>query len=663
MPRTAVHRARSLLALLVVALLAAPAGVALATEGMGTRFTTIQDRDRDERLEYNSGEGSTVRANLGVAQAGRVDRRVPRLSFGQFSDSHIVDEESPLRFEYLDVFGPPLTSAYRPQEAMSTQVQNQMVQAMRTVRSPITGGSVELVMTTGDNTDSTQYNETRWMVDLLDGGRHIDPDSGDPSLACPGSGQLYDGVRGDNNYYEPDSSTPGSSSVDGPGYSPSQSENELEAGRSNRVRDYPGLFEVANRPFRAVGLRRTDGSRIPWYGTFGNHDALIAGNGSRNAVQDMIATGCVKVESVTPFGAQALRTEIDGASPQQNGAPESLPGLAVAVEQARLALDDPAAFNAAGGSASVVPPDPDRRLLRKREYIEQHFQTGGLPVGHGFTRCPEPVLTGPVTPEQGCQGNFVVKPKPGVRFLVLDTVNDNGGANGNVDDPQFRWIHQQLLEAEAAGEVVFAFAHHSLRTQNQPFLSPFPRTPGDDNGGDFNPAVHFGESSTGGSSRTACTQTSRTAEPAPDETLRCLFLRHPGLVSFVVGHEHVNRIQSNSRPGTATAVGGFYEITTASHTDFPQQSRVIDLVDNRDGTLSIFTTMLDHASAPNPGTAALAMDTFTTGSNVARLASISRELSYNDPDADNGEDGSMNARGVRADRNTELVIDNPYPLP
>jgi len=45
---------------------------------------------------------------------------------------------------------------------------------------------------------------------------------------------------------------------------------------------------------------------------------------------------------------------------------------------------------------------------------------------------------------------------------------------------------------------------------------------------------------------------------------------------------------------------------------------------------------------------------------VSRLASISRELSYNDPDADNGEDGRPDKRAIRLDRNTELLVRDPY---
>src|SRR3712207_517444 len=106
------------------------------------------------------------------------------------------------------------------------------------------------------------------MIDTMDGGKVVDPDSGIPNPACPGAPGGYDGVRGDRRYYEPDRSDGG----DGNGYSPRQAEN----GRSSEVRAFPGLFEEMNEPFRATGLKD-----LPWYAVFGNHDGLVQGNQPR----------------------------------------------------------------------------------------------------------------------------------------------------------------------------------------------------------------------------------------------------------------------------------------------------------------------------------------------------------------------------------------------
>ena len=101
------------------------------------------------------------------------------------------------------------------------------------------------------------------------------------------------------------------------------------------------------------------------------------------------------------------------------------------------------------------------------------------------------------------------------------------------------------------------------------------------------------------------------------------------------------------RPGGGRLLAGH----EASHIDWPQQSRLLDLVDNGDGSVSIWGTILDHDAPPNPGDA--------VGSSTKQLASISRELAFNDPDADNGEDGRNDARGGDGDRNVELVVRDP----
>ena len=163
--------------------------------------------------------------------------------------------------------------------------------------------------------------------------------------------------------------------------------------------------------------------------------------------------------------------------------------------------------------------------------------------------------------------------------------------------------------------------------------------------------VHFGEASP----EQPCPA---GAPGGPDETVKCLFLRHRSVVGFVVGHEHQNRIRPVPRSGvdgdtaSGRAAGGFWQVVTAAHIDWPEQSRILDLVDNRDGTLSLWGTLLDHAAAPDAGDGAVSAD-------PARLASISRELSFNDPDASNGEDGHPDARGGDGDRNVELVVRDP----
>ena len=113
------------------------------------------------------------------------------------------------------------------------------------------------------------------------------------------------------------------------------------------------------------------------------------------------------------------------------------------------------------------------------------------------------------------------------------------------------------------------------------------------------------------------------------------------LIAWVNGHTHRNEVTAHSR---GDGSGGFWEINTASHIDYPQQSRLVEVADNGDGTLSIFTTILDHAGPA---------DAHADLSSTTALASLSRELSYNDPQRNTA------ATGVAKDRNTELLVKKP----
>ena len=103
--------------------------------------------------------------------------------------------------------------------------------------------------------------------------------------------------------------------------------------------------------------------------------------------------------------------------------------------------------------------------------------------------------------------------------------------------------------------------------------------------------------------------------------------------------------QHHRRTSAPTAAGGFWEINTASHIDYPQQGRIIEIADNLDGTWSIITTILDHAGPPSHG---------GTSATPFSWPALSRELSANDP-----QNNLASSTGTPLDRNTELLIDNP----
>jgi hypothetical protein len=88
---------RGRLAAATLAITLAAGGIAVASGAGTTEVSTIQDRHGDNRLEPAPGDDYLTRAELGPASPARTRTGEPLLTFGQLTDLHIVDEESPAR--------------------------------------------------------------------------------------------------------------------------------------------------------------------------------------------------------------------------------------------------------------------------------------------------------------------------------------------------------------------------------------------------------------------------------------------------------------------------------------------------------------------------------------------------------------------------------------
>ena len=123
------------------------------------------------------------------------------------------------------------------------------------------------------------------------------------------------------------------------------------------------------------------------------------------------------------------------------------------------------------------------------------------------------------------------------------------------------------------------------------------------------------------------------------------------MVAWVAGHSHENTIDPYPNP---SGTGGFWSVRVAAEADWPQQSRLLEIFDNEDGTISIFGTILDHAS---PATAA---EGGTDASTLDALdfASLGRSIGYNDPQY-GGEACNPVCEGGPGDRNVEPLLSDP----
>jgi metallophosphoesterase (TIGR03767 family) len=581
-------RTRGLVALsvpLVVGVLAASAAALPPT-------TEQQTIDGDAAAAYSglttaAGWPRVVRTDLAPAQADRAKRRRSLTYFAQLTDFQLADEESPKRVEFLDADGTPFTAAWRPQEALEPFIIDQAIRQIDAFAgaSPVTGkgntrAHMDLALTTGDSADNKQRNEVKWVVKLLEGGT-LDPNSGVESLCPsglirPGEAAKYTGVQDYSDYQATDTF-----------YDPNS-----PTGRWSAWPRYPGLMDRAQQPFTTLGLN------VPSYVAFGNHDGLTQGNAAENAGFEAVATGCVKPFAPVPLAD--LQPEFLASTSQQ---------------------------------VVAVPPDPDRQTVDDAQYRALHA-TGHQADEHGFADI-DPAED---QASDGAANYYSFSPKPGIRFISIDTVSEAGvpgpSADGNIDNPQFQWLARQLEAADAAHELVILFGHHPIRslTADLPDELAPPCTITGIYGHDVNPG---------------CDKDPRDSQPihlGPD--LQALLLAHPSVIAYVAGHTHEHKITPFARPEG----GGFWGIETSSEIDWPIQSRLLEVMDNKDGTLSIFGTLIDHGGSiatPPSGTSASLMSPST-------LASIGRELSYNDPQA-----GAGYGVGTPQDRNVELLLPDP----
>jgi metallophosphoesterase (TIGR03767 family) len=493
------------------------------------------------RLAAGPGYPLVVREDIAAAQSGRDDRRDALAALVQFTDLHIVDAQSPARFEYLVEYN---GSAFRPHEALGSQGGAQLVERVnRLGRGPFTSRPFDCVVSTGDNSDNNETVELDWFLAVLNGGA---------ITANTGSTTAWEGVQtsGDTLYYNP--------------------ESDVE----DRYKQY-GFPELPGFFGRATARHTSPGLQTPWYSVFGNHDDDVSGTlqnvrGTWNSVY----TGDVKFTGFASSTANAA--------------------LAAAISSPRASVDLSLLISTPViRSDWIVTPDARRVPFTKQQYVATHLDpanTGPGPVGHGFTA--DDLAAG--------RSYYSWQLADRVVGISMDSTNAAGLSDGSLRDSQWRWLQGQLTAY--ADQYVVLFSHHTSDTMEM--TQPDAEHP-----------LELRHSGT---------------------ELVSLLQQHPNVVAWVNGHTHVNAI---------TPQQTFWEINTASQTDYPQHSRIIELVRNGDGTISLFTTLIESA-APYQAS--------YTDASPAALGSLYRELSFNDLGYQADREGAL------TDHNTELLLPDPF---
>ncbi|HEX2294625.1 MAG TPA: hypothetical protein VHN37_04885 [Actinomycetota bacterium] len=369
------------------------------------------------------------------------------------------------------------------------------------------------------------------------------------------------------------------------------------------------ILELAQEPFDAIG------TKAPWYAVQGNHDGLVQGNAPQNPGFEAVAVG----------GRKAF-VPIDGYDncPQDPEDSDQVEDLMT---------------NLVNTSSEEVPADAERVFVDHEELVEEFFQSEGRPYGHGLARAPQDPM------HDSRAGYYSFPMGRRVRGISLDTISYDGVSEGHVPDPQFRWLRKELRKWSevyfAGGErkvnrkgrnrLIVIFSHHSSDTLRNPG--------GDAEGHPFH-----------------CFRKSDQPECADGEGLKNLLHRFPNVVAWVNGHEHNNAVRAFPAPGNRDPARGFWEVNTAAHIDWPQQSRLIEIAwkpGARADTVFVYGTVVDHGAAPDPDRG--------DQSTVAYLSSVSRVEAYYDACVREGQ-AACEAGGRRKDRNVKLVVKAPFDL-
>lgn len=487
-----------------------------------------------------STDATVVRNDL--AAGTRTGTSKLMLRFLQFTDDHIIDDDGQavIGASVIDPLHPQFESAMRMQEEYSDEVLNDLVGRVNQCNAAYPS---EFMIVTGDSADQTTVGEIRRFIDNLDG--------------------TYDQMS---------------------------------------------AFEVACRAALPVGTKeivyktkctRFTGRGVPDSQSPDPDPSLIQYQPlvTRTLLQ-LLATENAATTGRGADGSLDFRRQTATRTP---GLPQVLrcnagdPGCV----HNRIAMPWYIAFGNHDGyvrgtlpvdvPANVVAETTGRHyMLRQGEFIREFFNTQAIPgpVGHGFNHVEADRYN---DADDRNDGYYAFNAGHGkLRMIVMNTLIDGVDqriptemlrnpfalSDGSMDSAQFEWLKDQLQKAYRKQQLVIVFSHH--------------------------PDLTFAEYGT-------------FASLVPIDVtavqLDGLLGSYPNVIAWVAGHTHRHRIRAfkvTNDTGTNGAItapvsckrrgqcSGFWQIETASLIDFPQEQRMLEIYDNKDGTGTIRGPVLTH---------------------------------------------------------------------
>jgi len=390
-----------------------PAKIATLNSGTGlcpTELPLVSQYATYGYGNYTYGGGLPVEKRYDImpdAYSNASPVRLSRLAnFFAMTDIHITDKEAPNQLIYIQqadpVFGAPGTSLYSPIMPYTTHVLDAAIQNMNALheKTPFDFG-----ISLGDTCNSTQYNELRWYIDVIDG-----------KVIYPSSGAHV-----------------GASTID------------------------------YQKHYKAAGLNPA----IPWYQVLGNHDHFMIGSipvdgDPKLQLRQSYTSGKVwKIgDLLTPNSGFPCIFDTYAAIQEQTMYMGYLDGSTPtgAIKGAGMV--------ASTASAPIVAADPNRRSLLRTEWIQEFFNTSSTPKGHGLNLADPSMGAGfacySFLPKSDVPLKVIVLDDT---QSETDGSHDIHG-HGFLDATRWNWLQAELASGQAANQLMIIAAHVPLAVAN-----------------------------------------------------------------------------------------------------------------------------------------------------------------------------------------------------